>query len=69
MIEESCDYCHDKGVLGRDIRAFRFATPSGKEVIRYLHPTGGERRCFHLYEERYKAHMAARQSAKAAGNG
>lgn len=67
MTEETCDYCHDKGILGREIRAFRFATPSGKEVIRYLHPTGGDRRCFHLFEERYKAHMAER--AKKASNG
>ena len=51
---ERCDYCGGEGRLGGEIRAFRFVTPKGAEVIRYLHPTDDERRCYHLYEAKYK---------------
>jgi hypothetical protein len=61
--EEKCDQCQESGVLGREIRAYRFATPSGAEVIRYLHPNDGERRCYHEYEAKYRAHMAKRKAA------
>jgi hypothetical protein len=54
---EKCDFCGDEGRLGGEIRAFRFRTPKGGEVIRYLHPTGGDRRCFHLYEAKYTKWM------------
>lgn len=60
---ESCDHCGEKGVLGREIRAFRFRTPKGVEVLRFLHPNDGERRCYHEYEARYRAWMAERQAS------
>lgn len=65
MVVEKCDYCGDEGRLGGEIRAFRFLTPKGSEVIRYLHPNDGERRCFHLYEERYKAWMEKQKARRA----
>ena len=68
MTEETCDQCKEKGTLGRDIRAYRFLTPKGSPVIRFLHPSGGDRRCFHEYEARYNAWMAE-QRAKVASNG
>ena len=67
MTEEVCDYCHDKGVLGREIRAYRFVTPSGAEVVRFLHPNDGERRCYHLYEAKYKAWLAEKRTKVANG--
>lgn len=68
---EACDYCGEKGRLGphAEIGAFRFKTPSGGEVIRYLHRNDGTRRCYHEYEAKYLAHMAERKRAKAASNG
>jgi MOSC domain-containing protein YiiM len=66
MTEETCDQCKEKGVLGRDIRAFRFLTLKGTPVVRYLHPTGDAKRCYHLYEEKYKAWIE-QQKAKANG--
>lgn len=68
MTEEQCDQCQEKGVLGRDIRAYRFVTLKGTPVVRYLHPTGDGKRCFHLFEEKYNAWIAE-QKAKGAGNG
>jgi hypothetical protein len=66
MTEETCDHCKEKGVLGREIRAYRFLTAKGTPVIRYLHPSGGERRCFHAFEAKYNAYLAE-QKAKANG--
>lgn len=66
MTEETCDQCKEKGVLGREIRAYRFLTPKGTPVIRYLHPSGGEKRCFHVFEAKYNEWLAG-QKGKARG--
>ena len=58
--------CKEKGVLGRDIRAYRFVTLKGNPVVRYLHPTGGDKRCFHVFEAKYNAWIAE-QRAKSNG--
>ena len=68
MTEETCDQCKEKGVLGRDIRAYRFFTLKGNAVVRYLHPTSDGRRCFHDFEAKYNAWIAE-QRAKGGGNG
>ena len=66
MTEETCDQCKERGVLGREIRAYRFLTPKGTPVIRYLHPSGGEKRCFHTFEAKYNTWLAE-QKGKARG--
>jgi ribosomal protein L15E len=69
MIEETCDQCHQKGVLGRDIRAYRFYTLKGTPVVRYLHPTSDERRCYHEYEAKYREWIAAQRAKKGGRDG
>ena len=68
VIIEKCDHCGIEGRLGphSEIGAFRFLTPNGSEVIRYLHRNDGERRCYHEYEAKYKAWMEKQRARKAA---
>lgn len=67
-IEQKCDQCGEKGLLGPDIRAYSFATPSGKKnVVRFLHASDGGRDCYARYHARYRAFMDERRSGAGGG--
>lgn len=68
MTDEKCDYCQERARLGPEIRAYRFATPKGGSVVRFLHASDGGRECYARYDEKYRAYMAE-QRAKVASNG
>lgn len=68
MTEEACDHCKEKGRLGPEIRAYSFATPKGKNVVRFLHASDGGRTCYAEYDTKYRAWLAE-QRAKAVSNG
>lgn len=68
MKDEKCDHCQEPGPLGREIRAYSFSTPKGKNVVRFLHASDGGRPCYAQYKLRYDAWMSE-QNSKAASNG
>jgi hypothetical protein len=68
MSEDTCDQCQEKGRLGPELRAYSFATPKGKNVVRILHASDGGKRCYYDFKARYDAYMAE-QKAKAVSNG
>jgi hypothetical protein len=66
MTEETCDFCQEKGRLGMAIRAYSFAAPSGKGVIRFLHASDGDRDCYRRFNDRYRNWMAEQKGKASA---
>lgn len=66
--DEKCDQCEERGRLGPEIRAYKFRTPKGGSVVRYLHASDGGRTCYEKYKARVEAFLAE-QKAKAVSSG
>lgn len=65
--DERCDHCKEVGRLGPDIRAYKFATPKGKNVVRFLHASDGGRSCYQEFDAKYRAWLAEQQAKVANG--
>jgi len=65
--DEKCDWCKERGRLGPEIRAYKFATPKGKSVVRFLHASDGGRPCYQEFDTKYRTWLAEQQAKVANG--
>ena len=50
---DKCDHCGVPGKLGQELRAYAFATRSGRKVVRLLHHDTTEQACATPYHDKY----------------
>jgi hypothetical protein len=66
VTDEKCDWCKLMGRLGSDIRAYRFVTPGGKSVVRFLHASDGGQSCYQDFDKKYRTWLADERAKRAA---